>query len=195
MNIPKEQILKNTTKYFETAEKYGFMTPDFMKFLGEDFIKAPASTMKDMHNACEGGLIDHLLRVTKHAISINAALPLDLQSPKESIIKVCLLHQIGKAHLYVPCTSAWHIEKQGKMYDYNEELLAFNIGERSVFYAMTNGVSLTDYEYQAIINYDKGDADKQAKYFTERLGMLLKHANQWAIVEEKEKQLLLENAN
>jgi hypothetical protein len=191
MSIPKEQIIKNTAKYFETAQKYGFMNDGFMKFLGEDFIKAPASTMKDMHNAFEGGLIDHLLRVTKHAISINGVLPENLQSPKEQIIKVCLLHQIGKAHLYIPCTSEWHIKNQGKMYEFNEELLAFHIGERSAFYAMSNGIELNDYEYQAIINYDKGDTDKQAKYFTEHLGMLLKHANEWAIIEEKEK----ENAN
>ncbi len=187
MSISNEQIIKNTTKYFETAQKYGFMTDEFMKFLGEAFIKAPASTMKSMNNAFEGGLIDHLLRVTKHAISINGILPETLQLPKESIIKVCLLHQIGKAQLFTPCTSEWHIKNQGKMYEFNEELLSFRVGERSVYYALTNGVTLTDAEYQAILNYDKSDTDKQAKYYTEPLGILLKQANEWAIIEEKQK--------
>lgn len=187
MSIPKEQIVKNTKKYFETAQKYGFMTEEFMEFLGEAFIKAPASTMKDLHNAFEGGLIDHLLRVTKFAISINDSLPETLQLSKESIIKVCLLHQIGKTNLYTPCTSEWHIKNQGKMYEFRD-VLALPVGERSAYYALSNGVKLSETEFQAIVNVDKESTDKQAKYYTEPLGVLLRQANEWAIIEEKQKQ-------
>lgn len=184
--IKQEQIVKNTKKYFQTAQEQGFMTEELMAFLGENFIKAPASTMSDLHNAFEGGLIDHLLRVTKYAVSINETiLPENLKLQKKDIIKVCFLHQIGKAHLYIPCTSEWHIKNQGKMYDFNDSLTSMRVGERSAHYALNNGVTLTEEEYQAIINFDKDDNDKQAKYHNSLLGDLLKMANQLAITEEK----------
>jgi hypothetical protein len=184
--IKQEQIVKNTKKYFQTAQEQGFMTEELMNFLGESFIKAPASTMADLHNAFEGGLIDHLLRVTKYAVSLNESiLPETLKIAKKDIIKVCFLHQIGKAHLYVPCTSEWHIKNQGKMYEFNNELTSMRVGERSAYYAMSHGVSLTDEEYQSIINFDKDDSDLQSKYHTSILGNLLKMANELAIMEEK----------
>ena len=184
--IKQEQIVKNTKKYFQTAQEQGFMTEELMSFLGETFIKAPASTMADLNNAFEGGLIDHLLRVTKYAVSINETiLPENLRLPKKDIIKVCFLHQIGKAHLYVPCTSEWHIKNQGKLYEFNDELTSMRVGERSAHYVLSNGVTLTEEEFQAIINFDKDDSDKQAKYHNSLLGDLLKMANQLAIIEEK----------
>lgn len=184
--IKQEQIVKNTKKYFQTAQEHGFMTEELMNFLGESFIKAPASTMADLHNAFEGGLIDHLLRVTKYAVSINESLLSEsLKLPKKDIIKVCFLHQIGKAHLYTPCTSEWHIKNQGKLYEFNDNLTSMRVGERSAHYALTKGVTLTEEEYQAIINFDKDDTDKQAKYHNSLLGDLLKMANQLAIIEEK----------
>jgi hypothetical protein len=184
--IKQEQIVKNTKKYFQTAQEQGFMTEELMNFLGGSFISAPASTMADLHNAFEGGLIDHLLRVTKYAVSLNESiLPESLKIPKKDIIKVCFLHQIGKAHLYVPCTSEWHIKNQGKMYEFNNDLVSMRVGERSAYYAISNGVSLTQEEYQAILNFDKDTDDLQSKYHTSILGNLLKMANELAIMEEK----------
>jgi len=181
--LDKDKIIKNTKKYFETAEP--FMTESLTAFLGQDFMAAPASTNKDLNNAFEGGLVDHLLRTTKFAISINAALPEKLRLPKEDIIKVCFLYQIGKAHLYTPCTSEWHIKNQGKMYEFRNEEVSMRVGERSVFYALSHGVTLNDVETQAIMNHDKDDSDKQSKFHTSSLGMLLRQANEWAIIEEK----------
>lgn len=186
MSLKSEQIVKNTKKYFQTAQEHGFMNDDLMQMLGENFIKAPASTMKDLHNAFEGGLVDHLLRVTKFAVSINEnVLPESLKLDKKSIIKVCFLHQIGKANLYVPCESEWHRTNQGKMYEFNDALVSMRVGERSVYYALGNNIALTEEEYQAIVNYDKDDSDKQSKYHTSMLGTLLKMANELAITEER----------
>ena len=183
--LDKDKIAKNTKKYFETATKHGFMTEELTTFLGIPFMTAPASTMKDLHNAFEGGLVDHLLRTTKFAVSINSTLPDNIKLPVSEVIKVCLLYQIGKAHAYKPCMSEWHKTNQGKMYEFNEEAVAMRVGERSAFYAISHGVKLTEAEYQAIINHDKDDSDKQAKYRTSPLGVILKQANEWAIIEEK----------
>lgn len=186
--LTKEKVLKNTEKYFKTGEKYGFITDELMEVLGQDFIKAPASTSTEYNNAFEGGLIAHLLLVTKYAVSINGILP--TQIPTESLIKVCLLSQIGKANLYKPKNSKWHNDR-GIMYEFNEDLTSMKVGERSAYLAITNGVSLTEDEYQAIVNHDKDDSDKQAKWHSSIIGVVLRQAIELAVLEEKSKPPLV----
>jgi hypothetical protein len=160
------------------------MTEELSTFLSDSMISAPASTMKDLNNAFEGGLIDHTLRVTKYAVSLNDVLPDALKIDLPSLIKVCCLHQIGKAHLFKPNESEWHRDNLGKMYEYNNELVSLKVGERSAYYAQAYGVKLSEVEYQAIVNYEKTDYDKQSKWHTEPLGVILRMANRLAIMEE-----------
>jgi len=185
--LDKDRVVKNIKHYFATGEKYGFMTKELMDFLGADFMEAPASTMSDLHNAFEGGLVDHTLRVTKYAFLINDVLPKDkgMVIDVASLIKVCCLHQIGKAKLYKPCLSECHRTNQGKMYEFVNDSTSMSVGERSVKYAMDNGVTFTDDEYQAILNFSKDDTDKQANYHSSMLGTILKQAIQLAIAEEQ----------
>lgn len=180
MSLEKEKIIANTKKYFDTATKNGFMTEDLMKFLGEDFIKAPATNTTSQYNAFEGGLIEHLLRVAFYAVKFNNALPDNEKVDQNSLLKVCLLHQIGRARLFVPCESEWHRINMGKMYDYNSSLVSMRVSDRSIYYAMSHGVTFTEEEYVAINNYDKPE-DKMAEFFNSTLGELLKMGNTFAI--------------
>jgi hypothetical protein len=184
MSLEQEKIVSNTKKYFETATKNGFMNADLMSFLGEAFIKAPASTMESLHNAFEGGLIDHSLRVAQYAVKFNNVLPEDEKVDQVSLLKVCLLHQIGKTNLYTPCTSEWHRKNQGKMYEFNEDLTSMRVSERSVYYALSHGITFSEEEFAAIIMFDKTD-DKMAEYHNTMLGVLLKMGNTFAIKNEK----------
>jgi len=186
MALEQEKIVANTKKYFETATKLGFMNDELMSFLGEEFIKAPASTMESLHNAFNGGLIDHLLRVAQYAVKFNNALPEDEKVDQTSLLKVCFLHQIGKANLYKECDSEWHRKNQGKMYEFKENLVSMRVSERSVYYALSHGVKLTQEEFSAIIMHDKLD-DKMAEYHNSILGELLKMGNTFAIKHEKRK--------
>jgi len=181
--IQKEKITENAAKYFKTGETYGFMNEELLQFLGTDFISAPATTMESMHNAFEGGLIDHLLRTTAYAVKLNKLLPEDMQLANETIIKVGCLSQIGKAHSFTPCESDWHRKNQGKMYEYNDQM-SMRVGERSIMYATKHGIELTEGEYQAILNFDK-ENDAQAKWHSETLATILKQAIELAIMEEK----------
>ncbi len=187
MSLDQTKIVANTKKYFETATKNGFMNDELMSFLGEDFIKAPATSMTSYHNAFEGGLIDHLLKVAKYAIGINNSLPEDERVDLTSLLKVCLLHGIGKAKLYTPCTSEWHRKNQGKMYEFNEDLVSMRVGERSAYYAISHGVSLTEEEFTAILFFDKTD-DKMSEYHNTMLGELLKMGNVLAIKSARKNQ-------
>jgi hypothetical protein len=184
MSLEKEKIVANAKKYFDTATKLGFTNQEFTDFLGQNFIAAPASTMESLHNAFEGGLIDHLLRVASYAVKFNNALPETEQVDQNSLLKVCLLHQVGKANLYKPCTSEWHRKNQGKMYEFNDDLVSMRVSERSVYYALSHGIKFTEEEYAAIVMSDKSD-DKMAEYHNSTLGDLLKMANLFAIKHEK----------
>ena len=181
----KDKILKNKQTFLEKNELYGILNKELLDYLGEDLLTAPASTMTSLHNAFPGGLIDHVLKTTKYAIGINKLLPESMSVETNSIVKVCFLHQIGKTFLYKWCESEWHRNNQGKMYEFNEDLTSMKIGERSVYYTMKYGISLSEEEYQAIVNYDKSDDDKQSKWYGSTLSTILKQANDLAIIEEK----------
>jgi hypothetical protein len=187
MSLEQAKIVANAKKYFDTATKNGFMTNELMSFLWEDFIKAPASSMTSYHNSFEGGLIDHLLKVAKYAIGINNSLPENERVDQTSLLKVCLLHGIGKTKLYTPCTSEWHRKNQGKMYEFNEDLVSMRVGERSAYYAISHGIQLSEEEYTAILFFDKTD-DKMSEYHNTLLGELLKIGNVLAIKSAKRNQ-------
>jgi hypothetical protein len=174
--LEQTKILENTKKYFETATNLGFMNDELMKFLGQEFISAPASSTLDYHGAFEGGLIDHLLKVAKNAVNVNKTLPVNKQVDQNSLIKVCFLHQIGKTNLYKPCMSEWHRKNQGKMYEFNNNLVSMRVSERSLYYAMSHGIKFTEEEFSAIMFYDKVD-DKMSEYHNSMLGELLKIGN------------------
>ena len=151
----KEKILKNKEKFNKTNETYNILSENLLEFLGEDLYSAPASNMESMYNAFPGGLIDYIITVTKYGINLNDILPESQRVDKKSIIKVCFLHQLGKVKLYKFCESEWHRKNQGKMYDFNEDLVSMRVGERSAYYSLRYGVELSDEEYQSILNYDK----------------------------------------
>jgi len=186
MSITKEETIKNAKKYFESGEKYGFMTELLQNKLGAAFIGAPASTRTDLHNAFEGGLVKHLLTVTKYAVKLQPIVPNGNKIDLGSLVKVCCLHQIGKTNLYVPNESKWHNDR-GMMYEFNDSLVSMHVGERSAHMAMSCGVELSEDEYQAIVNHDKTDDDKQAKWHSNTLAVILRQANELAIMEEKGK--------
>lgn len=186
VKLDKNKLEKNVKKFEEVNEKYSVFTPELLDFLGENFFLSPASPMRDMNNAFPGGLLDHAIKVAKYAVYINNCLPENIREDISSVIKVSFLSEIGKTNLFVPCKSEWHIQNQGKYYEFNEELTSMRVGERSVYYALSNGVKLTEDEHQAILNHDKSEEDKQARWYSSKLGQILKQATDIAILEEKE---------
>lgn len=187
--IKKEIIQKNKTDFYSVVKAYKICDVNFVDTLADmGLFESPASTMLNLHNAFPGGLVDHLLRVAKYAINMNDMLPNTLQQKKESLIRVSLLHSIGKVGLYTPCKSEWHIKNQGKMYEFNEKLTSMTVGERSIFYLISNGFGneINDLEYQAILNHDKAQSDKMSEWHTSVLGELLKIAIKLSIIEEKQ---------
>ena len=174
----KERIIKRARKYYATAEKYGdFITPELKEFLGEDFITAPASTLYGSINYSHaGGLIEYILNITKQMVSINTSLAENIRYDNEVLFKVALLHQIGKAKMFV-------YDDRNNKYGFNSALPIMSVGERSVYYALSNGVKLTEEVISAIISFDK--TDEQSKSFNSEIGDILKAAILLSRVEDK----------
>ena len=184
--ISAAKIEKNKTKFIETCQKYNIFTKELEEFLGEDFFIAPASPALDMYSCYPGGLVNHVLKVCKYTIQLNDLLPESIRVSNEKIIKVVLLAQIGKAHLFKPNESDWHRNTLKKLYEYrDDEMIVMTVGERSAFQAMKCGISLTEDEYQAIVNSDKEGKERSVRWVSETLSHLIKLGFEMAVLEEK----------
>jgi|TARA_R110001592_G_scaffold357071_4_gene659771 hypothetical protein len=183
--LSQEKILKNAKKFNDTGVKYEVINDDLMNMLGQEFINAPCTTTTNFYGAYDGGLIQHILNTTKYALKINENLPEIKQVNNGSIIRTCLIHQIGKAKMYSEQTSQWHKDNRGEMYTFNDELLSMSTAQRSVYYALKAGINLTEDEVFAIYNYNSDFAQRPMTTLGEKLAALLRTANMVAIIEEK----------
>jgi hypothetical protein len=183
--ITEEKIKKNAQKFNETALKYGVINDELMDLLGVEFITAPCTTSTNFYGAYDGGLIQHILNITKYAIGINNMLPENKKVDNDSLIRVCLIHQIGKAKMYAEQKSQWHKDNRGEMYTFNEKALSMKTSERSVYYALKAGIALTEDEVFAIYNHNSDFAHWSMTKEGERLASLLNTANMVAIMDAK----------
>lgn len=183
VQLTQEEIKKNRSAFLQTNEKYKILPPELIAFLGEDFFKAPASTNTSMHNACEGGLVDHILTTARFANKINQMLPEHMRVPALSLYRIVFLFDIGKTFLFVPNQNEWS-RKNGKIYEYSNKTVAMRVGERSALYA-SRYMKLEEDEYQAIINADREELELQIKWFGSSLTVILRQAIEWAIIEQK----------
>jgi len=179
-----QQLEHNKTKFIETNEKYNIMTKELVDFLGDDLFTSPASTRLTMVGCYPGGLLNYTIKACKYAIKVNELLPELLKQPVPIIVKTVFLSQIGKVFMFC-LTENEYSKKQGQMYDFCDDTIRLRVGERSAYYAINYGVKLTEQEYQAILNLDKDDDDKMARYFSSPLTSIIKWGFELAILEEK----------
>jgi len=121
--------------------------------LGERLVMCPASPREDQHGCYPGGLIEHGLETTAMMRKLKDAYALDI--PVSSILKVGLLHSVGKVgdlthDYFVDQPSDWHREKLGQLYKYNEEIPKMSVSHRTLFLLQHFGVILTGDEWLAI---------------------------------------------
>ncbi len=121
--------------------------------MGERIVMCPATPRTDQYNCEPGGLVKHSLDTTIMMRTLNKSLGFDL--PTASVLKVGLLHDIGKvgdleSDYFVDQDSDWHREKLGQHYKYNEELQKMSVSHRTLFLLQHYGVQLTSDEWLAI---------------------------------------------
>jgi hypothetical protein len=185
MSITKEKMTKNAIKFNATGIKYNVINDKLLEMLGVEFISAPCSTSDKLYNAYEGGLIAHILETTKQAIMVNNSLPEEKQVDLHSLIRVCMIHQIGKAQMFLKQDNEWFIKNKGEHFKFNDMLLSMKTGERSTFYALKAGIDLTEHEVFAIYNQDFDFGHRKLTSKGEKLAAILKVANLIAIMIQK----------
>jgi hypothetical protein len=105
-----------------------------------------------------------------------------MKEPVASIIKVVFLCQIGKVFMFKLNDRP---NLNNKIYDFNDDIVRLHVGERSAYYALKYGVTLTETEFQCLVNIDKESDDKMAKYFSSVLTQVVKNGFELAVMEEK----------
>ena len=121
--------------------------------LGERLVMCPASTRTDQYGCAPGGLVEHAIKVTQTMRTLNSALEMNLTTA--SIIKVGLLHEIGKVgdlnkRYFVEQDSSWHREKLGQFYKFNESLNKMSVSHRTLWLLQHYGITLDNDEWLAI---------------------------------------------
>ena len=187
-NTTQDVKVKNLELFKKKLNEVGVDTTVFFEKYGKLLSDATYSFSPKDNTVCgEGKLLNTVLRVlTPMAININKILPEEKQVDKNSLVKVCLLSQISKAVMVTPNTNQWEIENRGLLYKFNETQCALKMGMRSVAMCMESGITLTETELEAISNLDR-EEDKQTKYFSSTLSVILKQAIELTEIANKTK--------
>ena len=171
----KFELLKKQKAIFDgLLKKYEIGDDELIKWCETtDFYLAPANPSTNLAGCEPGGLVKHLISVGTYMLKQNEMLPETLKISKKSIVTVALLHDFGKINLF-KINSNDYFRKQGKLYEYNNDLTSMQIGERTLYY-LQNLVTLTADEFQTILFFGKSD-DKQAEYFGNIMVSMLRNA-------------------
>ena len=147
-----QELITNFEKYISILSKV--VNSDSIKniesSLGERLVVSPRS-LKFKDGGYPGALIDFSLSVASNASLVSKHL-----DNKKSLVKVSLLHELGRLgdfdhELYHNQESDWHREKLGQHYKYNEDCPKMSISHRTLWLCSSLGINLDQSEYMAIL--------------------------------------------
>lgn len=170
---------KNYALFINKLQKLGIDTEQLDKELGEKIKNATYSTdNKYTQTAYDGALIDTILKTfTVFAVKINDMLPSKQQVNTQTLVKVCLLHQLSKAITFIPNDNEWERNNRNILYKFAPTNAALKMGLKSLLLCQKYGITFTDEEAEAMTILDRDGEDAQAKYFASPLASLIKQAN------------------
>ena len=111
--------LTNYTLYLKKLSQLGISTDKLAEDYGDKLADATFSVNADSGLAFDGALISTILyKLTPYAVKLNDLYPEDIRVDKNSLVKVCLLHQIAKAVRLLPNDNDWEIKNRGIFSEY-----------------------------------------------------------------------------
>lgn len=180
-----EQINLEYTDFVTTLSNIGINVLDFID--EKKLYLSPAGLNADTGNAFSGGLVMHCNMVLKLAQRLAKMVSGTFYINEESLIKVCLLHQVAKTEMFEPNDDQYGI-KRGYLYKFADTEGILKVGERSLCMCMNAGIKFTPIEFEAMRILDKdGDELKTQKYKLNIMSLILMQANELAYAIEKEK--------
>lgn len=152
MKLSPQQLQRNRSDFLDILQNTAGIDKDsqIVRFLDDsDFWQAPASTR--YHDAHEGGLVAHSLKVYEHLTMLSYNHFLNFS--EDSISKTALFHDLCKSNFYRKARKNKRME-DGRWinvegYEVNDNF-PLGHGEKSLFLLVQNGVSLTEEEAMAI---------------------------------------------
>lgn len=163
------QILNNFAIYQKLLGMLGSRKEkvlDFVDKYADRISTCPAHNMSNRSTASPGGLVFHSLTTFKIAKKVVEASSLSVNA--ESLLLVCLLHDIGKMgdetnDYYIPQTSDWHL-KQGHLYTWNPEVSKMSHPHRSLYLIQRMGIVLNNDEWIAIL-CQNGTSNNETSFY------------------------------
>ena len=168
--LTKEQQNVEYTEFVSTLMDNGI---NVLEFIDEtELYNAPAGLSEDTGNAFPCGLVMHCNTVLKLAKRIAKMVALTFPIDEKSLVKVCLLHQIGKTKMFIENDDSWGL-KRGFKYKFAETEGVLKVGERSLCICSNAGIKFTPIEFEAMRVLDKdGDELKSSKHLINILSLI-----------------------
>lgn len=182
--MTQEEKEKNFDLFIKKVEQCGVNTEKLVENYGDALRNAPFTNINDNGNAYPGSLINIVLKtLTPYAVRLNELLPEEQRVDKTTLVKICLLHHIGKAIKLVPNTNSWEVEKRHMLYTYNNELPSIRTGLMSLSMLNECGIFLTKEEIEAITINDRDLTDDQSRFFASTMASIIRMANELTYIE------------
>ena len=175
----------NFDLFIKKLNQLGIETNALVEGIGEK-LKNGTFTLNSESGLCgDGTLIESTLKVlTPYAVKLNNLFPEEIRVDQNTLVKVCLLHQIAKAVRLVPNDNQWEIEKRGLIYKYAPNQPSIRTGLHSLILAQNFGIKFTAEEAEPMTVNDRDLSDDQARWHSSLLASIVRQANEMTYLQD-----------
>ena len=174
--LSEEKINKNYLVFQKTMEDNGIDISKMVDDIGEKIKNATFTSNNDSGSAYDGALLQNVKEIAIIAVKNNDMLADAFKVNKQSLIKICFLHQISKCEMFVESKDEWK-KKRGINYEFSEYNYALRNGMRSVALCLKYGITFTDEELEGMTIMDRSGDDDQSRFMSSMLSVLIREAN------------------
>lgn len=178
MELSEKTIETNYHLFLKKLNELGIDVTALNEKYGEKIKHGTFSNSSEYGLAGDGTFLEIVLKtLTPFAINLNNMFE-DVSVDKQTLIKVCLLHQISKCIRLVKNDNQWEIEKRGFMYKYDADQPSLRTGLHSVAMCVECGIDLTAEEIEAMTVNDRDLTDEQARWHSGLMASILRMASE-----------------
>jgi hypothetical protein len=177
--VTTETKEKNLKLFFKKLSQLGIDTARLEDIYGTAIMNGSFTNSNEFGNAYEGSLLEIVLKtLTPYAVKLNEVLPEGKRVDKNTLVKICLLHQLAKAVRLIPNDNSWEIEKRGLVYKYNNELPSIRTGLHSLIMCQDCGINFSTEEAEAMTVNDRDLTDDQARWHSSIMATIVRQASE-----------------
>ena len=175
----------NFDLFIKKLNQLGIETNALVEGIGEKLKNGTFSLNSESGLCGDGTLIETILKVlTPYAVKLNNLFPEDIRVNQNTLVEICLLHQIAKAIRLVPNDNQWEIEKRGLIYKYAPNQPSIRTGLHSLVLAQSFGLNFTAEEAEAMTVNDRDLSDNQARWHSSLLASIVRQANEMTYLQD-----------